>query len=140
LQNVCSQLITNPSLIPDGPREQALQAIRTGLLGVFRNLPAIFSGDRASDGLQIEQSVLAWFRASKVGSQALMQLEQGQRPSSYLLQRWSAFMVCGMVERLHAFLFSDGSLFKGGFVLCSVSHREREMHEAFFIGGIYGSG
>jgi hypothetical protein len=76
--------------------------------------------------------MLAWFRASKVGSQALMQLDQGQRPSSYFLERWSDFMVCGTVKRLHAFLFSDGSLFKGVFVLCRVSHREREIHEAFF--------
>jgi len=135
LQNVCSQLIANPSLIPDRPREQALHAVGTGLSGVFCDLPAIFSGDLADDGLQLEQGVLAWFRASKVGSQALMQLDQGQRPSSYLLQRWSDFMVCGMVERLHAFLFSDGSLFKGVFVLCRVSHRKREMHEAFFIEG-----
>jgi hypothetical protein len=85
-----------------------LHAIGTSLFGVFCDLPAIFSGDLADDGLQIKQGVLAWFEASKVGSQALMQADQGQGPSSYLLQRWSDFMVCGMVERLHAFLVSDG--------------------------------
>src|SRR6266852_7756663 len=31
-----------PSRIPDGPREQALHAIGTGLFGMFCNLPAIF--------------------------------------------------------------------------------------------------
>ena len=54
-------------------------------------------------------------------SQALMQLEQGQRPSSAFLVRWSAFLAYGKVKRLHAFLFSDGSLFKGVCVLCRVS-------------------
>jgi hypothetical protein len=66
--------------------------------------------------------VLAWFRASKVGSEALMQGEQSQRPCSYLLQRWSCFLRCDMVIKLHAFLVSDGHLLKdfSFFVACHI--------------------
>ncbi len=72
--------------------------------------PAIFSGDVTDHGLQIEQGVLVGFGTSEVGRQALMHLDQGQRPSSYLLEGWFECRVCGMVEGPHAFLFSDGSL------------------------------
>jgi hypothetical protein len=84
LHNVCSQLIADSRVIPDSPREQALHAIGTGLFGVFCDLPTIFSGNLADHGLQVEQSVLTWLRTSEVGSQALMQVDQGERPSSYL--------------------------------------------------------
>ncbi len=51
LQSVRPHLIANAIFIPDRPREQALHAIGTGLFGVFSDLPAIFSGDLADDGL-----------------------------------------------------------------------------------------
>jgi len=132
LQSVRPQLIANPLFIPDGPREQALHAIRTGLLGVFCNLPAIFSGDLADNGLQIEQRVLAWFGASKVGSQALMQVDQGQRPASYLLEGWSGIIPCGMVLRLHAVLVSDGHLSRCFFFLVEC-HIKSEKSTRFFL-------
>jgi hypothetical protein len=103
LQEEGAQFVAHALFIPDRPREQALHPIGMGLSGVFSDLPAIFSGDFADDGLQIEQGVLAWFGASKEGSQALMQLTQGQGPSCDLLHR--GFDVCGMVEELHTLLF-----------------------------------
>ena len=93
-----------PSSSASGTREQALYARGSLLFGLFSNLPTIFSGDVAENGLQIEQGVLAWLRVSEVGSQALMQLDQGQRPSSYLAWGWSSVIPCGMVMRLHAVL------------------------------------
>ena len=126
-----AQIIANPLFLPDGTREQALYAIGSLLFGLFSNLPAIFSGDVAENGLQIEQGVLAWLRASEVGSQALMQLDQGQRPSSYLAWGWSSVIPCGMVMRLHAVLVVSWTSLKVFFLPCRVSHREREMHEVF---------
>ncbi len=129
-----AQFIAHPSFIPDRSREQALHAKRPFLSGMFSDLPAIFSRDLAHDGLQIEQGVLMWFGTSEVGSQALMQGDQGQRPSSYLLEGWSGFIPCGMVEGLHAFLFSDGYLFKDFFVLLEC-HIEIEKYMKRFLSG-----
>lgn len=54
-----------------------------------------------------------------------MQDEQSQRPSSYLLLRWSCFLRCGIVIRLHTFLVSHEHRFKGFFLLF-VCHIEIE--------------
>lgn len=131
-QNERAHFVANPIFIPDGPREQALHAIGTSLFGMLSDLPAIFSLDLTEDSLQIEQGALAWFGASKAGSQALMEVTQGQGPSSYLLLRWSDFFVCGMVEGLHTLLFLTDTSSKS-FRSFRVSHRDREMHEAFFV-------
>jgi len=77
MQDERAHFVANALFIPDGPRKQALHAIGTSLFGVFCDLPAIFSGDLADDGLQIEQGVAAWFGSSKVGSQTLVQVDQG---------------------------------------------------------------
>ena len=110
-QNERAHFVANPIFIPDGPREQALHAIGTSLFGMLSDLPAIFSLDLTEDSLQIEQGTLAWFGASKAGSQALMEVTQGQGPSSYLLLRWSDFFVWYGGRASYASL-SDGYLFK----------------------------
>ena len=46
-----AQFIAHPVVIPDGSREQALHARGAELTGVFGDLPAIFAGDVAEDGL-----------------------------------------------------------------------------------------
>ena len=89
LADLCTQNIANPVLVPDRTRKQALDTRGTCLSGVFSDLPAVFSGNLAENGLQIEQGVVIGFGTRKVGSQALMELTQSQRPFSYLLQRWS---------------------------------------------------
>jgi hypothetical protein len=61
-----------------------------------------------------------------------MQADQGQGPSSYLLQRWSYFMRCGMVRGLHALLVSDGYLLKDFFALLEC-HIEIEKCTNYFF-------
>src|SRR6266852_7829626 len=48
-----AQFITHACFVPDGAREQALHAVRPELPSVFSDLPAIFAGDLAEDGLQV---------------------------------------------------------------------------------------
>jgi len=132
MQDERAHFVANALFIPDGPRKQALHAIGTSLFGVFGDLPALFSGNLADDGLQIEQRVVAWFGARKVGSQALMQADQGQRPASYLLQGWSGVIPCGMVGRLHALLVSDGHLSRCFFFLVEC-HIASEKCTRFFL-------
>src|SRR5947207_14242433 len=51
LDEEATQLITHAVLVPDGFGEQALDAIRVQAPGVFSDLPAIFPGNLAEDGL-----------------------------------------------------------------------------------------
>jgi hypothetical protein len=87
--------------------------------------------------LQIEQGVLARFRASKVGSEALMQLAQGQRPSSYLLEGWSCFIRWSMLVVLQVFLVSDGYLFKELFVLLECHIEIETCTKCFFVADLW---
>jgi hypothetical protein len=105
-----AQFITNAFFVPGGSREQALDAIGLWLSGVFSDLPAIFSGDLAENGLQVEQGMMMGFVTSKMGAQTLMQLAQAHEPSANRTQSCPGFFGCGMVKMLHAFLVSDGSL------------------------------
>ena len=75
-----AQRIAHGLLIPDGAREQALHAGGIGLASVFSDLPAIFAGDLAEDGVQIEQGMLMDFGTGKVGTQPGMPLAQLLRP------------------------------------------------------------
>jgi len=110
LANKRSQFIAYACVVPGGSREQALHAIRSRLSDVFGDLPAIFAGNLAENGLQVEPGMLVWFEAREMGTQTLMQLVQANLPTAYGTQggpdriRWS------MVKRLHAFLAFDGSL------------------------------
>jgi len=74
------------------------------LSGVFGHLPAIFSGDLAQDGLQVEQCMTAWFWSCETRSYTLMQLVQLEGPSPNFLERWSDFITYGIVLVLHNFL------------------------------------
>jgi len=75
---------------------------------VFSDLPAIFAGDVAEDGLQVEQGMLADFGASKMGRQPLMHLPQAQCPGANGTQAWFGWRGCGILMMLHAGLLSDG--------------------------------
>ncbi len=92
-----AQLIAHAVVIPDGVRQQALHAIRTGLFGMFGDLPAIFPGDVTDDGLQVEPGVTARLGARKTGRQALMQVEQAQRPAANVAGGWPRWWWCGVV-------------------------------------------
>ena len=110
MQDERAHFVANALFIPDRPREQALHAVGTGLFGVFGDLPTIFPGNLAEDGLQVEESVLTWLGASEVGSQALMQMAQGQGPATNLIQGWPDLLGYGRLMVLHAFLVSDRRL------------------------------
>ncbi len=112
-----AQFIAAAVLVPDGPREQALYAVRSGLPGIFGNLPAIFSGNFAEDGLQVHQRVRTHFRACKIRQEALMELEQAHGPAANSSQGWHDWRGCGRVLLLHAFLVSDGQLEQEGLLL-----------------------
>ena len=68
------QLIAHGVLVPDGCREQALDAIRAGLPGLFSDLPAIFSGHVTQNRLQVAQGMLVDFGAGEVRAEPPMQL------------------------------------------------------------------
>ncbi len=93
-----AQFITHAGLVPDGTREQALHAVGPQLPSVFGDLPAIFAGDLAEDGLQVEQSVLAGFGASEAGRDLLVQMAQGQGPAAHLLEEGGNVCVCGKLK------------------------------------------
>ena len=103
-----AQVITHACFVPDGAREQALHAVGPSLSGVFSDLPAIFSGDVAEDGLQVKEGVLADFGARKMGRQPLMHLPQAQCPGANGPQAWFGWRGCGILMMLHAGLLSDG--------------------------------
>ena len=97
--------IADAVFVPDCVREQALYAIGSQFSGLFSDLPAIFAGNGTSDGLQIEQGMLAGFRSREVRCDALMELAQGQGPATHWL--WEG-CDCGRLEGSHAFLLSQG--------------------------------
>jgi hypothetical protein len=76
--------------------------VRPELQSVFSDLPAIFAGDLAEDGLQVEQSVLAGFGASEAGRDLLVQVAQGQGPAAHLLEEGGNVCVCGRLKGSHA--------------------------------------
>jgi hypothetical protein len=94
--------------VPEGTRKQALDAVGVGLSGLFSDLPPIFAGDVAQEGLQVEQSVLTNFGADKQGCQTLMQQVQAQHPGANQTQVWRGRLGYGILMRLHAGLLSDG--------------------------------
>ena len=51
---------------------------------MFSDLPAIFAWDVTEHSLQVEQGVMAWFGARKVGRQALMHLAELAHPAASL--------------------------------------------------------
>ncbi len=63
-----AQVVTHRVLVPNGCREQALDAIRACLPGLFSDLPAIFARNVAQHGLQVAQGVLMGFWAGEVGT------------------------------------------------------------------------
>ena len=133
-----AQFIAHPVVVPDGSREQALHAIRAELPGVFGDLPAIFAGDVAEDGLQVEQGMTAGLGACKVGSQTLLPPLQGPCPDGDLLGGWPSWRFCGMVRRLHAFLVSDGRTTRTrGMCSGSVSHLDEIGTKSVLIRGIF---
>ena len=77
---------------------------------MFGNLPAIFAGDRAENGLQVEQGMMMGFGACEMGTQTLVQVVQAPKPMAHGPQSCLDRLGCGMVKRLHAFLAFDGSL------------------------------
>jgi len=62
---------------------------------------------RATDGPQVEQSMMVRFWPRKTRSKTMMQLLQCQCPSTYFFERWSDFFFYGIVLMLHALLSSD---------------------------------
>src|SRR6266699_69653 len=125
LDEEATQLITHAVLVPDCFGEQALDAIRVQEPGVFSDLPAIFPGNLAEDGLQVEQGMAAWFGTGEVGRHALVQEAQGQRPGADLTKGGADLRGCGMLMMLHAVLVSDGWLEQAVVVLlaCHISTR-----------------
>jgi hypothetical protein len=103
-EHVGTQVIAHPIFIADRPGEQALHAIRSPLSGVFGHLPAIFAGDFAQHGLQVEQGLTAWFGSCETRSKTMMQVVQLEGPSPNVLERWSDFIIYGIVVVLHDFL------------------------------------
>src|SRR2546421_4375525 len=133
-----TQLIAHAVVIPDGLGKQTLHGIRTGVFGVFGDLPAIFPGDVTDDGVQVEQGVTARLGARKTGRQARMQMEQAQGPAGNLAQRWLGWLWCGMVRRLHAFLVSDGRTTRTrGMCSGSVSHLDEMGTKSVLLRGIF---
>jgi hypothetical protein len=102
-----TQFITNPVLVPDRSREQALHAIGPQLPSVFGDLPAIFAWDLAEHGLQVEQGQLVGLGTGKAGTQTLVELGQAQGPASDVRQTCPGWLGCAMIRRLHAVLVSD---------------------------------
>ena len=124
-----SQFIADAIFVPDRVREQALYAIGSQFSGLFSNLPAIFAGNGTSDGLQIEQGMLAGFRSREVRCDALMELAQGQGPATHMLWEGYDLWVCGRLEGSHAFLLSQGQT-PGNFPFLKEHVTwAREMHE-----------
>jgi hypothetical protein len=74
---------------------------------LFRQLPAIFSGDLTHDPLQIKQRQMTWFWSCETRGKTLMHVLQVQTPSSHFLRRWSDVIRCALVVMLHALLFFD---------------------------------
>src|SRR5947209_7597791 len=100
---------------------------------MFSDLPAIFSGNLAEDGSQIEQGMLARFGASKVGGQALVPAAQGQRPGGDLVEQPSGRLCYDIGWRLHAASLSDVLLLKV-LVFFQNATSDGELHEAFSLG------
>ncbi len=108
------QLIAHGVLVPDGCREQALDAIRAGLPGLFSDLPAIFSGHVTQNRLQVAQGMLVDFGAGEVRTQPRVQLAQVFVPPADFTKRWPAWRGCGMLRGLHAVLaFDEGCQSEG---------------------------
>src|SRR5947209_15183631 len=126
LDEEATQLITHAVLVPDCFGEQALDAIRVQEPGVFSDLPAIFPGNLAEDGLQVEQGMAAWFGTGEVGRHALVQEAQGQRPGADLTKGGADLRGCGMLMMLHAVLVSDGQVREESFAASSMSHRHEK--------------
>ena len=106
LPDQAAQQIAHAICVPDRTRKQALDAVRMSLTSLLSNLPAIFAGDVTQEGLQIKQSVVMNFGASKQGRQALMQEVQVGDPGTDQTQRWPQRLGCGMLKGLHAGLLS----------------------------------
>src|SRR5947209_2217966 len=106
LDEEAAQFIAYPLLVPDCVGEQALDAVGMEEAGVFSDLPAIFPGNLAEDGVQVEQGVVAWFGTREVAGQALMELAQGEGPGADFTQGWPGWRECGMVRWLHGVLVS----------------------------------
>src|SRR6202011_984955 len=103
-----AQLIAAGVLIPHSSREQALDAIRAGLPGLFSDLPAIFARDVAQHGLQVAQRVLMGLWAREVGTQPGMHLAQVVVPPADFTQAGPGLRSYGMLGGLHAALLSEG--------------------------------
>jgi len=69
-QNIGAQFVTDTLLIPDGSGEEALHAIGAAFSGLFGELPAIFARHITQNALEVQEATMAWFGASKIGSNA----------------------------------------------------------------------
>jgi hypothetical protein len=67
------QIIAHAVFVPDSTREQALHTVGSGLPSLFGDLPTIFAGDITEESLEVEEHMLANFRASNARTQTLMQ-------------------------------------------------------------------
>jgi len=68
-----AQLITDAVLIPDGMSEEPLHPIWAAFSGLLGKLPSIFARYITQDALEVQQTPMAGFRASKIGSQTGME-------------------------------------------------------------------
>ena len=104
-----TQGIAYARFVPHGMGEQTLYAIGMSLASVFSDVPAIFPGNIAQEGLEVEQRVVAWFGASEAGGDALVQVAQGQGPAADLLEEGLQLRIGGRLKGSHAFLLADGT-------------------------------
>jgi len=77
--------------------------------GLFRQVPAMFSGDVTHDPLHRQQRQKTWFRSGEARGETLMHLWHVQTPSPHVLRRWSDVIQSALVGMLHALLFVEVS-------------------------------
>src|SRR6266849_5849608 len=69
-QDIGAQFVADALLIPDSSGQKALHAIGAAFSSLFGQLPAIFARHITQDALEIQEATMAWFGASKIGSNA----------------------------------------------------------------------
>jgi len=82
LKRVGTQVIAYPIHPPDGASEQALHSIGTRFLGVFSQLPPVFSGRVTQDALQVGQHPATWLWTGKARGKTRMQTNKLLPPTA----------------------------------------------------------
>ncbi len=72
-EDIIAQLVTDAVLIPHRISEEALHSIGAAFSGLFGELPSIFACNITQDALEVQKATMAWFRASKIGSNACLE-------------------------------------------------------------------